>query len=220
MHTHAAYTCGIHMHMHMLRSPRGSSALMSSLPRVRLSRLRATASTPWPVASGECPWPRLLVPMSSETSSAGSRAWVAHGCGIGGFGRTRKRLVASRIDDFGGASAAPRRGSRLWLQGGAAGLNQAAAALRWDPAGHRAQGGRPQGGRREPWPASSAAARTMLWPCWRAMALLISPWATLQSTCWVWSPEIASTSGVGGQWRASVSLRTAGTPSARGVGLP
>ena len=120
MHTHAAYTCGIHMHMHMLRSPRGSSALMSSLPRVRLSRLRATASTPWPVASGEWPWPRLLVPMSSETSSAGSRAWVAHGCGIGDFGRTRKRLVASRIDDFGGASErlqalAPGFGSRAAL---------------------------------------------------------------------------------------------------------
>ena len=96
MHTQ----CGIHMHMHMLRSPRGSSALMSSLPRVRLSRLRATASTPWPVASGEWPWPRLLVPMSSETSSAGSRAWVAQGCGI---------------DDLGGASER--------LQGGAAGLN-------------------------------------------------------------------------------------------------
>jgi hypothetical protein len=108
---------------------------------------------------------------------------------------------------FGGASER--------LQGCAAGLEQLQLCAGTQRATVRKQEGAASRDR----PALPLLGRRF-WPRWRAMALLTSPWATLQSTCWVWSPEIASTSGVGGQWRASVSLRTAGTPSARGVGLP
>ena len=55
-------------------SPRGNRAFTSTRPRVRLSTAFATASTPRATSSGAWPAPRLLVPISSTTSSLGSAA--------------------------------------------------------------------------------------------------------------------------------------------------